>query len=176
MTLLCRLLAAALLAAGMSGCGEARQESLRAELHALGVGLKGKVKPLPVVKPYTPFDYDVSGEPDPFSPLKIDQALTAAGAGPAPDLRRVPETLEGYPLDSLVMVGTITDKGVVYGLVQAGDALFRVRKGNYMGQDHGRITSITAEEIVLKETTRGPGGAWIERMSSLKLDENREPK
>ncbi|HEU4645346.1 MAG TPA: pilus assembly protein PilP, partial [Burkholderiales bacterium] len=58
-----------------------------------------------------------------------------------------------------------------YGLVKAGPNLYRVNKGNYMGQNFGVITGIDEAQISLKELIQEGSGEWIERSSSLQLQE-----
>ena len=85
--------------------------------------------------------------------------------------KRPPEPLEAYPLESIQMLGTITQKKETHALVKAGPHLYRVRKGNYMGQNFGVITEIDEAQISLKELVQDSTGDWVERMSSLQLVE-----
>ncbi|HET8765395.1 MAG TPA: pilus assembly protein PilP, partial [Rhodanobacter sp.] len=66
---------------------------------------------------------------------------------------------------------TITQKNETFALVKAGPNLYRVRKGNYMGQNFGVITEIDEAQISLKELVQDSTGDWVERMSSLQLVE-----
>ena len=70
------LAAVALLAA----CGE-EQSELKQELKQLTKDLRGKVDPLPQVKPYEPVPYKGEGEVDPFRPERINVAQ--AGTQPS---------------------------------------------------------------------------------------------
>ena len=49
------------------------------------------------------------------------------------------------------MLGTITQNKETFALVKAGPNLYRVKKGNYMGQNFGVITGIDEAQISLKE-------------------------
>jgi type IV pilus assembly protein PilP len=95
----------------------------------------------------------------------------AGASGIKPDLNRPKEPLEAFGLETLRMVGTLSQDKQTYGLVRAGPNLFRVKKGNYMGLNFGVITSIDENEIKLKELVQDGGGDWIERVSSLQLVE-----
>jgi type IV pilus assembly protein PilP len=55
--------------------------------------------------------------------------------------------------------------------VKAGPNLYRVKKGNYMGQNFGVITEIDEAQISLKELVQDSTGDWVERISSLQLVE-----
>ena len=161
-------------AALVAGC-ENEQQRIETELQGLSKNLQGKVAPLPVVKPYEPVPYTAYDLPDPFGPAKIQ--LAAKGTGPGtggglkPDLNRPKEPLEAFPLESLRMVGTLERAKQTFGLVRADAGLYRVRVGNYMGQNFGVITKISDAEITLRELFQDAGGDWAERESTLLLQD-----
>jgi type IV pilus assembly protein PilP len=49
--------------------------------------------------------------------------------------------------------------------------LFRVKPGNYLGQNFGLITEISESTIKLKEIVQDSGGDWTERISTMTLVE-----
>jgi type IV pilus assembly protein PilP len=130
-------------------------------------GLPRKIDPLPAVKPFEPFTYEGFDLADPFKPRKITSKEGAGGL--APDLNRRKEPLEAFPLEQLKMVGTLQQAKDMYAIVRADKTLYRVRKGNYMGQNFGLITDITEAEIKLKEIVQDSAGDWAERQSVLPL-------
>jgi type IV pilus assembly protein PilP len=69
------------------------------------------------------------------------------------------------------MVGTLQQNKDVYALVRAGTNLFRVKKGNYMGQNFGLITGVEESQISLKEVVQDSGGDWVERTTTLQMSE-----
>ena len=161
-------------AAALGACGGEEQRELQAELTALTKDVRGRVEPLPQVKPYEPVPYTAEAQVDPFRPERIDIAkANVAGAGSklAPDPNRPKEPLEAYPLESIQMLGTITQSKQTFALVKAGPNLYRVKKGNYMGQNFGVITEIDDAQISLKELVQDAGGDWVERSSALQLVE-----
>ena len=132
----------------------------------------GRIPPLPEVKPYEPFTYSAFDLIDPFKPRKIEPPRGTAGGGLAPDLTRVREPLEAYPLESLRMVGTLEQKKQMFALVRAPDnTLFRVRTGNYLGQNFGRIVGISESAVKLKEIVQDGTGNWEEKDQVLQLQE-----
>jgi type IV pilus assembly protein PilP len=159
----------------LAACGGEQYGDLKQELAQLTKDLRGKVDPLPQVKPYEPVPYKAFDEVDPFKPARIEVVATGAAmagaSGIKPDLNRPKEPLEAFPVESLRMVGTLQQDKQVYGLVRAGANLFRVKKGNYMGLNFGVITGIDENEIKLKELVQDGGGDWVERISSLQLVE-----
>ncbi len=129
-----------------------------------------KIDPLPQVKPFAPFTYEAFDLPDPFKPRKL--ALKQEGGGNLqPDRDRRKEPLEAFPLEQLKMVGTLSQNGTMYALIRAERILYRVKKGNYLGQNFGRITDISDTELKIKEIIQDPTGDWTERQSTLLLIE-----
>jgi len=136
-----------------------------------------RIEPLPEVKPFEAFAYtaDKDGLLDPFRPRKIEAPRQTAGSGIRPDLNRPREPLEAYPLENLRMVGTLAQKGDIFALVKTPDNnLFRVRKGNYLGQNFGVITQIDEGSVKLREIVQDGAGDWTERASTLQLQEEQE--
>jgi len=152
----------------VAGCGGESHQDLRAWMQEQGKGAKGKLDPLPQVKPYEPFAYNAFDLPDPFKPRKIEPVK--GGNNLAPDLTRRKEPLEAYPLESLQMVGTMQRGRATYALVRTTERdIYQVRVGNYIGQNFGVIIGITDNEIRLKELVQDGTGDWTERSSTLQL-------
>jgi type IV pilus assembly protein PilP len=164
-------LAAALL---LTACTGEEFGDLKAELNEKSKDFRGRVEPLPQVKPYEPVPYTAEGVVDPFRPDRID---VAGGPRPprtdmskmAPDMNRPKEPLEAFPLESLQMLGTIMQNRETFALVKAGPNLYRVKKGNYMGLNFGVVTGIDEIQINLKELVQDGQGEWVERASALQL-------
>jgi type IV pilus assembly protein PilP len=154
--------AALLLASCSSEMDELRQFVKESEK-----SLPRKIDALPAVKPFEPFTYEGFDLPDPFKPRKITAKESSGGL--APDLNRRKEPLEAFPLEQLKMVGTLEQGKEIFALVRADKTLYRVKKGNYMGQNFGLITDITDAEIKLKEIVQDSAGDWAERQSVLPL-------
>jgi type IV pilus assembly protein PilP len=162
-------------AALLASCGGEEHRDLKQELAELTKDYRGRVDPLPQVRPYEPVPYTSEGQVDPFRPERIEVAQARRSTGTATlvdeQRKRPPEPLEAFPLESIQMLGTITQDKETFALVKAGPNLYRVRKGNYMGQNFGVITAIDEAQISLKELVQDSGGEWVERMSSLQLVE-----
>jgi len=159
----------------LGACGGQTHQDLRNWMAEQGKGAKGKLDPLPQVKPYEPFAYNAFDLPDPFKPRKIEPAKGDSKL--APDLTRRKEPLEAYPLESLNMVGTLQKNSQVYALVRTPDKdLYQVRPGNHLGQNYGVILGVSDSEIKLKELVQDGAGDWTERSSSLQLLQPQERK
>ena len=162
----------------LAGCGGDEHKELRQELAELSKDFRGQVQPLPPVTPYEPVPYpeETQKMTDPFRPERIevaraDQGKKEVNAKLLEQEKRVKEPLEAFPLESIQMLGTITQDKETFALVKAGPNLYRVRKGMYMGQNFGVITSIDEQQINLKELVQDSGGEWVERASALQLVE-----
>lgn len=152
----------------LAGCGGESHQDLRNWMAEQGKGVKGKLEPLPQMKPYEPFTYNAFDVPDPFKPRKIEPAKGDSKL--APDLTRRKEPLESYPLESLNMVGTLQKDKLVYALVCTPDKdLYQVRPGNHLGQNFGVILGVSDSEIQMKELIQDGAGDWTERSSTLQL-------
>ena len=165
-----RALLALALVAGLSGCANSTRdvEEWVAEVKARPAP---PLDPLPVMKQFETFEYSAEGLRDPFAVPSPDRDSGGAGLRPDPDRRK--EALEAFPLDGLNMVGTIGGAGSLIGLVMAPDRVtYRVRPGQYMGQNDGRITAIHPDRIEMVELVPDGAGGWIERQAKIALEDN----
>jgi len=164
-----RALALACAATLLAACGGESHQDLRVWMAEQGKGARGKLDPLPQIKPYDPFAYNAFDLPDPFKPRKIEPTKGASKL--APDLTRRKEPLEAYPLDSMSMVGSVTKSGRPYALLRVDNLLYQVKAGDYLGQNFGKITKISETDVTLREIVQDAAGEWIERTSALQLQE-----
>jgi len=157
----------------LAACSGEEHSDLKQELNNLSKDLRGKIDPLPVVKPYEPVPYAASDMPDPFGPAKIELVTKSAssGGGLKPDLNRPKEPLESFPLESLKMVGVLQQSKQTFALVKADTSLYRVKVGNYLGQNFGLVTSIGENQVQLRELVQDATGDWTERQSTMQLQE-----
>lgn len=161
----------------LAGCDNSQQE-LSQWMAQVRATTKVSVAPIAEPKKYVPYGYRLKDNLDPFNTEKVTVAqakLQARNAsGLTPDLNRRREPLESFPLDALSMVGTLMQNKQVYGLVKADKTLNRVSTGQYLGQNYGKITSITETEITLKEIVQDAAGEWVEQISKLQLQETKK--
>lgn len=161
----------------LTACGGEQHSDLRQFVKDSDNLPRGSIPPLPEVKPYEPFSYNALDLTDPFKPRKIEPPRTATAGGIQPDFNRRREPLEAYPLENLKMVGTLQQKKDIYALVKTPDNnLFRVKPGNYLGQNFGRITGISESNIKLKEIIQDSSGSWEEKDQALMLQDEQEAK
>jgi type IV pilus assembly protein PilP len=170
--------ACAVLIAVLSGCGSSGQEELQQWMTEQRNQTKPKVEPIPEPKKFTPQAYTQEAATDPFSNLKLTEALkrdssqvSANAALVAPELTRRKEPLESFPLDAVSMVGSLVKEGKPVALVKVDNLLYQVRAGNYLGQNYGKITKVGETEVTLREIVQDAAGEWIERTAKLQLQE-----
>ena len=158
-----------------SGCAENDMSDLSQFTIDTRQKYLGKVEVLPAIVPYQSYPYQVENERDPFKPsvsLVKSTALRKASNGLKPNEVRNKEDLEQYALESLTMVGVMNNNGQNWAIVKAPDSnIYRVKKGNYMGENNGKILKITESKISLKEIVQDGLGGWIERPNKLAISE-----
>ena len=88
-------------------------------------------------------------------------------------MNRSKELLENYSLENLRYVGSIGTPGSLSALIEIqvnGEPhVYTVKPGNYLGQNFGRISKITADKIDLVETVEDTYGNWVNRPAELLL-------
>jgi len=162
----------------LAACGPTGHDDLQAWMATQKAEQKPQIQPISAPKKFTPERYTQQSVTDPFSSLKLTQALkresaqsTSNAALIAPELSRRKEPLESYPLDVISMVGTLVKQGSPVALVRVDNLLYQVRPGNYLGQNYGRIMKVAETELVMREIVQGAAGEWIERPVTLQLQE-----
>ena len=166
------------LAVLLTGCGQGMGD-LQQFVAQIRAKPPGRIEPIPEFQPYQNFEYTSHDLRDPFKlvdfrrPEENPDEINQLASGLRPDIDRVKEPLEDFPLDTLRLKGTIDDKdGIKWGLIFAPDnTIHRVLEGNYMGQNHGRIIFISDQIIDLTEIVPDGLGNYIERSSAVALIE-----
>ena len=160
-----------LLLAGCSG----EIDELRQWMEQQRKEAKPTVSPLLPPKKFLPQPYEAGAGVDPFSAQKLSVAIKQEAAQPnsllTAEISRRKEPLEAYPLDTMSMVGSLTREQKRYALLRVDSLLYQVKAGDYLGQNFGRVTKISETEITLREVVQDAAGEWIERGSTLQLQE-----
>ncbi len=162
----------------IAGCDAADQGEVDNWMSQVRRDMKPMVQEIPEPKKFEPFLYQQQKAVDPFSPVKIEAALQKLAAksssGLRPDMDRRREPLEAFPLDTIHMVGVLRRPDAVAALLQVDRVVYQARVGNYIGQNFGVITKITEGEVTLKETVQDSSGDWVERITTLQLQESKK--
>ncbi|RZI84134.1 MAG: pilus assembly protein PilP [Rubrivivax sp.] len=169
-----RLLFCLAASSALAGCGGDMDE-LRQWMEQQRKEAKPSVTPLLPPKKFLPQPYEAVAGTDPFSSQKLSVAIRQEAAQPnsllTAEINRRKEPLEAYPLDSMAMVGSLTRESRRYALMRVDNLLYQVKAGDYIGQNFGRIIKISETEITLREVVQDAAGEWIERTSTLQLQE-----
>lgn len=166
------------------GCNQGDLSDLNKFIAEVKARPKSAIEPLPEIKVVEPFLFNPEKLRDPFVAI-VQNSQDSANAGVAnsgirPDPLHQKEDLEHYPLDALVMVGTLRINGVLWGLVKAEEVtenpkekalgtIHRVKVGNYMGSNFGKIIRIVEDKIELMEIVPDKPGTWREQEQELPL-------
>ncbi len=134
---------------------------------------KGAIEPLPKFQPYEAFTYNAAALRSPFQPpIKIDLVQREKGSKEIkPDEARVKQFLEGFNIETFEMVGTLKNETGAYALVKGAGGVHRVRAGDYLGRNHGKIMMIDDSKIEVMEIVPDGEGGWLERPRTLPLKE-----
>lgn len=164
----------------LAGCGEGEHEDIKLWMDEVSRDLRGRVQPLPELKPFPVVSYDGADQLDPFNSGRVDPERKETGSN-KPDFDRPREPLENYPLESLQFIGVVTKNksGAKHALIQVDGVVYQVGKGNYLGQNFGRIVEVGDSELRLVETVQDPSGQsteWVQRDTTLQLQEGLQGK
>jgi len=170
-----KLMGGVVLLALLTGCSEDDFSDLNQYIAEVKVRPKGTIKPLPEIKVVEPFIFKPEDLRDPFKPIKPVEVAgegtgASTGGGIKPDTSRRKEELEAFPVETLKMIGTVNMKSNLWALIKSADkTVYRVRQGNYMGQNYGKIIRISPDKIELMEIVPDRPGTWREQQLSVML-------
>jgi type IV pilus assembly protein PilP len=159
----------------LSACASDEHQDLRAWMNTEAQGMQGKIQPLPKLTQFPVVEYEVAELVDPFQVSRLEPEKRGGKASPRNDNRRR-EPLEAYPLETLSMVGMMLMAGKPVALIKADKNIYQIRAGNYLGQNFGVVTKITENDLTLKELIEDANGDWIERFSTMQLQEQETKK
>jgi type IV pilus assembly protein PilP len=161
---------AVVMVSGITGCSS-DFDVMKARMDAIRAKPRGRVESPPEFTPMPTFTYAAHQLRSPFVPPSTLEELLAKTSGKqvAPDFSRPQEYLERYGIESLRMRGTLTKPGSpLYGLVEDADGgVQRIKVGNYMGKNHGKVVEITPSQINLVEIVPDGRDGWVERPRSV---------
>ncbi len=156
----------------LAGCMDDGLEDLRDFVRTSDAGMRGKAPPAPEPKTYEKFTYlNLNAElPDPFRirKSKKDNQIDARVE------KHNKEPLENFPLEALKMVAYLENKkNGANAIIRAPDGhLHKVKVGNYIGMNNGRITEVESGKITIKEPPIEGEDATTNHMNVLQLDDS----
>jgi Tfp pilus assembly protein PilP len=118
------------------------------------------------------------GDANPFSLSRLDSPSPSANAGTTSTRTENPnrprEPLENHSLDTLQYVGMLNSPRGPKALVLVDKTVYQVSIGNYLGQRSGKVLKITELELVLSELVPDGANAFVERITSMPLQETKK--
>ncbi|MHA6492211.1 type 4a pilus biogenesis lipoprotein PilP [Pseudomonas borbori] len=156
------------------GCGSARDFSdLQTYMDEVRARPQGAIEPAPIFQPYESFAYSAASMRSPFQPpVKIEVVNRQKGTQEIkPDELRVKQFLEGFNIEIFEMVGTLSNDEGVYALVSGAGGVHRIKLGDYLGRNYGKVVAIEDSKIDVIEIVPDGEGGWLERPRSLSLKE-----
>ena len=158
----------------VAGCTASDNQDLAAFMDAERNKPATAIEPLPEYPPYIAVIYSSAGLRSPFNPpISARENEFTGTKTQAPNKTRPREYLERFNVAELRMVGTIEQHGVRWALIaDSAGSVHRVKAGNYVGRNYGRISDIRNTGIQLTEVVVDGQGGWIERPRSLNMATN----
>lgn len=161
-------------ASALVGCSDASDFSdLRSYMDEVRARPKGSIEPLPKFLPYEAFTYGAASLRSPFQPpVKVDTVSRQKGTPEVkPDETRVKQFLEGFNIEGFEMVGSISNTNGFFALVNGAGGIHRIKVGDYLGRNHGRVVAVDEAKIDVVEIVPDGDAGWLERPRSLALKE-----
>lgn len=158
----------------LAGCGGGGDfADLQRYMDDVRIKPKGSIEPLPAFMPYEAFSYSAMSLRAPFQPrMNLDLAQrNKENANVRPDETRIRHFLEGFNIEDFTMVGTLTNSEGMHALIRSGDGVHRIKPGDYLGRNHGRVVDVSEAEVYVLEIAPDGEGGWVERPRSLTLKE-----
>ena len=181
----------------MAGCFESNDGDVHDYVRKVKSSKGGDIEVLPEVQAYKKVNYNarflkspfvdetelLAGLSDEEEESNIQEALSQDVLeqtaelekynfrnAPRPDADRKREMLEGFPIESIIMVGTLKKSGYIWGLVLDGNGtIHKVEIGNYIGEHSGKIHKITENKIYIREIVSDGQGGWVDRNGSISI-------
>lgn len=168
------LVLAVVSAALLSACAGDDMADLKSYVATVKARPAGRIPPLPAFETYVTVPYAAAHLRDPFMQFMVAAEPTETAQPQVqqsnihPPRTHKSEPLEKFPLDGLKFVGLLERQGERWAIIMAPDKLVhRVKVGNYLGQNYGKIVSISETKIELVETISNGMGGWVESPATL---------
>ncbi|WP_419420413.1 pilus assembly protein PilP [Legionella sp. D16C41] len=153
----------------LSACSSTSEDDLEQYISSIKMRKVSPIEPLPTFIPPVKFIYpEQDNRRSPFKQKEV--IVTTEPDQFTPDLKRPKQRLEQFPLDALKFVGVIEQVSTIWGLISLPNGeIVRVKPGDYMGKNFGKIIRITDTELLLEETIQ-IAGKWQKRKIQFNLN------
>lgn len=149
----------------LTGCGES---DIDAFLRNPGAK-PARLAPLPQIQKLSIADYNRDQLSDPFAAKLI---ITSKSSNGSPDLARIRQPLEAFSIDSLRMTGFLyQDLTTTALIIDSNKEVHRVKVGQFIGQNFGRVTKISQSGLSVVEQIQDNAGGWTKHDAVLSYSE-----
>ncbi|KKD61453.1 pilus assembly protein PilP [Grimontia sp. AD028] len=159
----------------LSGCmQEPKTQDLERFIVQTYAAAKVTATPLPPEPTYFPTPFNPGIDTDPFVlPIAMEEEQLVKGDCWQPEDLPGKDPLESYELSSLEFKGVIGLPGSYWALVSAPDeSIHRVGLGRMLGNNRGRVDSISQHTLSITEHLPDGLGCWQVRNVRLALNNN----
>ena len=156
------------LGVGLTACSQNdKQQEISRYIEQVRTLEPHAIEPIPSFEPLQQFSYpEDQGARSPFLAKVTDRTIQVL----QPDVHRLKQPLEAFPLDALKFVGIFEEGVRRWGLImQPGGQVVRVSVGDYMGQNYGKIIAVKDNSLMIEERVLQEG-SWIKRRITFRLD------
>lgn len=161
----------------LTGCeGSNSRSELEVFVNQTKMSAKNKeVEPIPAESPELDIRYKGLVKRSPFVTAEdyVSNQVEGASGVNKPDIARAKEVLEHFDLQELTMVGSLKkNDGTYWALVKDNNnMIYKVKPGNYLGKNFGKIVKITDQNIELNEYMTNSFGGWRTKTVIMTLQE-----
>ena len=165
----------------LNACGDYHKTDLEDYVNKTKQAGNPHIDPLPTIEPIYNYIYEAEHLPDPFRPIMLtgieEPQPPLPGPCPPLNIHRVRTGLELMPLDTLQMVGHVEIKNqqghsTLWAIMKSPNdpiTTYRVKQGDYMGNNYGQIIAISNEKIEVLEQIPDAEGCWQENLVTISL-------
>ena len=146
---------------------------LRAWIDSTKKEAEKKIKPVEIPEGVPMLTYPPAPQPalDAFNSNRLSTNQKGVNA---PDPNRPKEVLEAFNLESIKYVGSFKKSGLVSAFVEVDGHVYTIGKGNYIGQNYGRVSEIRDDALLITELVEDAYGNWTYRPAELVLSSSEQ--
>ncbi len=161
-----------LICMGLVGC-QANEDSLSDYIEQVTLQARKEIIPQQPIEPFEAFLYVNTKVREPF---ELPREAVTQNQPKAkkdcwqPTLRKQKDPLESFALSQLKFKGVMSNGKSTSALILTPEGkLAYVAKGQYIGINHGEVSEVTTQYLLIKETLPDGLGCWNQRSIKLAL-------
>lgn len=161
-----------LMCTGLLGC-QANEDSLADYIEQVTHQARKEIVPREPIVPFEAFLYVNTKAREPFElpreAVTQNQPMAKKDCW-QPTPRKQKDPLESYALSQLKFKGVMSNGKSTSALIQTPEGkLASIAKGQYIGINHGKVSEVNKQYLLIKETLPDGLGCWNQRSIKLAL-------